>query len=205
MPTRNQIRSLIRTKRKSLNDIEQQKLSRELLDQLTARTDVLSANNIALYLANDGELDPMLFIQWCWQNNKNVYLPVLHPFSAGNLLFLHYQPSSSMQKNKYGILEPKLDVRLIKKVNDIDIIFTPLVAFDQTGNRLGMGGGFYDRTLSTWFKQYRIENNDKRLKPYPIGLAHDIQMINELPSQLWDIPLPEIVTPTRQYKFDIHK
>ena len=217
MPTRNQIRSLIRTKRKSLNDIEQQKLSRELLDQLTARTDVLSANNIALYLANDGELDPMLFIQWCWQNNKNVYLPVLHPFSAGNLLFLHYQPSSSMQKNKYGILEPKLDVRLIKKVNDIDIIFTPLVAFDQTGNRLGMGGGFYDRTLSTWFKKYRLENNKNGeqkgkhvnekipLKPYPIGLAHDIQLIDELPSQLWDIPLPEIVTPTRQYKFDIHK
>lgn len=215
MPTRNQIRSLIRTKRKSLNDIEQQKLSRELLDQLTARTDVLSANNIALYLANDGELDPMLFIQWCWQNNKNVYLPVLHPFSAGNLLFLHYQPSSSMQKNKYGILEPKLDVRLIKKVNDIDIIFTPLVAFDQTGNRLGMGGGFYDRTLSTWFKQYCIENKRNAehkinnanaiapVKPYPIGLAHDIQLIDEVPSQLWDIPLPAIVTPSTQYVFDL--
>ena len=156
----------------------------------------------------------MLFIQWCWQHNKNVYLPVLHPFSSGHLLFLHYQPSSIMQQNKYGILEPKLDVRLIKNVNDIDIIFTPLVAFDQTGNRLGMGGGFYDRTLSTWFKRYCLESNEsvensgsntdeKLLKPYPIGLAHDIQLIDEVPSQLWDIPLPEIVTPSMQYVFNL--
>ena len=214
MPIRNQIRSSIRTKRKSLSAIEQKRLSSELLQQLTARPDVLAADNIALYLANDGELDPMLFIQWCWQHNKKVYLPVLHPFSSGHLLFLHYQPSSIMQKNKYGILEPKLDVRLIKSINDIDIIFTPLVAFDQTGNRLGMGGGFYDRTLSTWFKRYCLESNEsvennvsntdeKLLKPYPIGLAHDIQLIDEVPSQLWDIPLPEIVTPSMQYVFNL--
>ena len=209
MPTRNQIRSLIRTKRKSLSTIEQKKLSSELLDQLTVRADVLAADNIALYLANDGELDPTLFIKWCWQHNKSVYLPVLHPFTAGHLLFLHYQPSSVMQKNKYGILEPKLDVRLIKSINDIDIIFTPLVAFDQTGNRLGMGGGFYDRTLSTWFKKYCFKNKSQNAnesvlpKPYPIGLAHDIQQIKEVPSQLWDIPLPEIVTPSMQYKFNI--
>ena len=213
MPTRNQIRSSIRTKRKSLSIIEQKELSSELLEQLIARSDVLAADNIAIYLANDGELDPMLFIQWCWQHKKSVYLPVLHPFTTGHLLFLHFQPNSIMQQNKYGIFEPKLDVRLIKSVNDIDIIFTPLVAFDQTGNRLGMGGGFYDRTLSAWFKKYRFENKDsgenKKInetglsKPYPIGLAHDIQLIEDIPSQLWDIPLPEIVTPSMQYKFNI--
>ncbi|MBA6416812.1 5-formyltetrahydrofolate cyclo-ligase [Colwellia sp. 6M3] len=211
MTTRNQIRQLIRTKRQNLSHIDQKELSGDLLTQLTQRTDVLTAKNIAVYLANDGELDPMLFIHWCWQQNKNIYLPVIHPFSPGNLLFLHYHQNSEMQSNKYGILEPKLDVRLIKSINDIDIIFTPLVAFDLTGNRLGMGGGFYDRTLSAWFKHYRYVDEEKNAyerkltKPYPIGLAHDIQLIDAIPSQLWDIPLPEIVTPTRQYKFDIHK
>ena len=211
MTTRNQIRQLIRTKRQNLSHIDQKELSGDLLTQLTQRTDVLAAKNIAVYLANDGELDPMLFIHWCWQQNKNIYLPVIHPFSPGNLLFLHYHQNSEMQSNKYGILEPKLDVRLIKSINDIDIIFTPLVAFDLTGNRLGMGGGFYDRTLSAWFKHYRYVDEEKNAyerkltKPYPIGLAHDIQLIDAIPSQLWDIPLPEIVTPTRQYKFDIHK
>ena len=211
MTTRNQIRQLIRTKRQNLSHIDQKQLSADLLIQLTQRTDVLAAKNIAVYLANDGELDPMPFIHWCWQQNKNIYLPVIHPFSSGNLLFLHYHQKSEMQTNKYGILEPKLDVRMIKSINDIDIIFTPLVAFDPTGNRLGMGGGFYDRTLSTWFKHYRIVNEEKKVcdkkltKPYPIGLAHDMQLIDAIPSQLWDIPLPEIITPTRQYKFDIHK
>mgnify|MGYP003633141563 FL=1 len=211
MTTRNQIRQLIRTKRQNLSHIDQKQLSGDLLTQLTQRTDVLAAKNIAVYLANDGELDPMLFIQWCWQQNKNIYLPVIHPFSPGNLLFLHYHQNSEMQTNVYSILEPKLDVRLIKSINDIDIIFTPLVAFDPTGNRLGMGGGFYDRTLSAWFKHYSFVNKEKNAserrltKPYPIGLAHDIQLIDAIPSQLWDIPLPEIVTPTKQYKFDIHK
>ena len=211
MTTRNQIRQLIRTKRQNLSHIDQKQLSGDLLTQLTQRTDVLAAKSIAVYLANDGELDPMQFIHWCWQQNKNIYLPVIHPFSPGNLLFLHYHQNSEMQSNKYGILEPKLDVRLIKSINDIDIIFTPLVAFDLTGNRLGMGGGFYDRTLSAWFKHYRYVDEEKNAyerkltKPYPIGLAHDIQLIDAIPSQLWDIPLPEIVTPTRQYKFDIHK
>jgi 5-formyltetrahydrofolate cyclo-ligase len=211
MSTRNEIRKSLRAKRKSLSEIEQQEFSDDLLIQLSARTDVLAAKNIALYLANDSELDAMPFIKWCWQNNKRTYLPVIHPFSHGQLLFLHYDENSVMKKNNYGILEPKLDVRLIKAIGEIDIIFTPLVAFDPLGNRLGMGGGFYDRTLSSWYQQYRHQNQlldvtqSKLTKPYPIGLAHDIQLIDAIPAQLWDIPLPEIITPTKQYKFDIHK
>lgn len=208
---RNEIRQSLRAKRQSLSQIEQQQCSNELLAQLSARADINAANNIAIYLANDSELDAMPFIKWCWQNDKNIYLPVIHPFSRGHLLFLHFDENTVMTKNNYGILEPKLDIRLIKNISDIDIIFTPLVAFDQTGNRLGMGGGFYDRTLSSWYKQYRIDNaqgntqQKKLTKPYPIGLAHDIQLIAEIPSELWDIPLPEIITPTKQYKFDIQE
>lgn len=208
---RNEIRQSLRAKRQSLSDIEQQQFSNDLLAQLSAREDINSAKNIAIYLANDSELDAMPFIKWCWQKNKNIYLPVIHPFSRGHLLFLHYDENSTMTKNSYGILEPKLDIRLIKNIGEIDIMFTPLVAFDQTGNRLGMGGGFYDRTLSSWYKQYRLDNEQRSAqqkqltKPYPIGLAHDIQLIADIPSELWDIPLPEIITPTKQYKFDIHK
>ncbi|MBA6328360.1 5-formyltetrahydrofolate cyclo-ligase [Colwellia sp. MB02u-6] len=211
MSTRNEIRKSLRTKRQGLSQVEQKEFSDDLLIQLSARRDVLAAKNIALYLANDSELDAMPFIKWCWQNNKKIYLPVIHPFSHGQLLFLHYDENSAMKKNNYGILEPKLDVRLIKTISEIDIIFTPLVAFDRLGNRLGMGGGFYDRTLSSWYQQYRYQNQEldvtssKLTKPYPIGLAHDIQLIDAIPTQLWDIPLPEIITPTKQYKFNIHK
>jgi 5-formyltetrahydrofolate cyclo-ligase len=61
-----------------------------------------------------------------------------------------------------------------------------------------MGGGFYDRTLARWFDEYQT---NKSTKPYPIGLAHDCQFVSEVPCELWDIPLPEIITPKRRYTF----
>ena len=189
---RSQIRDLIRTRRQSINEADQKEAASALLMQLTSHTKIQQAKSIAIYLARDGELDGSPFIRWCWQQNKAVYLPVIHPFSKGHLLFLKYQQDTTMLKSNYGINEPKLDVRLIRPVKEIDVMLTPLVAFDSTGNRLGMGGGFYDRTLSHWYEQNQIGNSTK---PYPIGIAHDCQQVEQLPIQHWDIPLPEIITP----------
>ena len=69
-----------------------------------------------------------------------VYLPVLHPFSRGNLLFLHYHPHSELVVNRLKITEPKLDVRDVLPLSELDVLITPLVAFDEQGQRLGMGG-----------------------------------------------------------------
>ena len=77
---------------------------------------------------------------------------------------------------------------LVCPVNQLDIIFTPLVAFDSQGNRMGMGGGYYDRTLAHW------QTNQT---PYPIGLAHNCQLVEQLPVQAWDIPLAQIITPDK--------
>jgi len=195
---RQTLRTTVRTKRQSLNEAEQKIASANLLTQLINNEKVKQAQHIAIYLANDSELDAFPFIQWCWQTDKCVYLPVIHPFTAGQLLFLKYDKTTKMQTNRYGISEPKLDVTAIKLVNDIDIIFTPLVAFDKKGNRLGMGGGFYDRTLACWYQEYQ---SNALTKPYPIGLAHTCQKVESIPCELWDIPLPEIFTPEHHYKF----
>ncbi|WP_258872106.1 5-formyltetrahydrofolate cyclo-ligase [Thalassotalea euphylliae] len=143
------MRTEIRQQRSLLSNKSQHKAAIELVSQLTNLVDVKSANTIALYLANDGELDPSQFIKWCWQQGKRVVLPVLHPFTPGHLLFLQYTPSTLMLSNRFGIPEPRLDVRQVVPLSSIDIIFTPLVAFDNSGHRLGMGGGFYDRTLAS--------------------------------------------------------
>ena len=103
-----------------------------------------------------------------------------------------------MVANQYGILEPKLDVRNIINVTELDIIFTPLVAFDEKGNRMGMGGGFYDRTLAKWHHAFATQ---PLATPYPIGLAHNCQKVDNIPTQAWDVPLPEIITPTQHYSF----
>jgi len=196
--SRQLLRKSIREKRQSLNKSQQQIASKSLLLQLQSHKNVQQAEHVAVYLANDSELDVMSFIRWCWQENKSVYLPVIHPFSKGHLLFLKYENTTKMQINQYGINEPKLDVTAIKQVADIDIICTPLVAFDTKGNRLGMGGGFYDRTLALWHEEYK---SNASVKPYPIGLAHDCQCVPNIPSEFWDVPLPEIITPTHRYIF----
>jgi len=194
------IRQEVRIKRRQLNAETQQVQANLLCQTLIAQIDLQHDKHIAIYLANDGELNTTPFITWCWQNNVSVSLPVIHPFNKNNLLFLAYTKTSIMIKNKYGIFEPKLDVRNIVPVPNIDIIFTPLVAFDNNGNRLGMGGGFYDRTLSSWYKEYQ---HNKNIKPMPIGLALDCQKVTTIPCESWDIPLPTIITPTSIYNFDL--
>ena len=152
--TRASIREKLRTKRKTLTTSFQKKTAEALLLILQNDIVVKEAKHIALYLANNGELDLKPFIRWCWQQNKHLYLPVVHPFSKGNLLFLRYNPKSTMVINRYKIEEPKLDVREIKPIQQLDVMLTPLVAFDSTGARIGMGGGYYDRTLAKWYEHY---------------------------------------------------
>ncbi|MBA6253778.1 5-formyltetrahydrofolate cyclo-ligase [Colwellia sp. MB3u-55] len=200
MKTRDVLRQEIRYQRSLLNADQQAEQSLLLSKRLIKEKVVKGVKHIAIYLANDGELNTQPFIDWCWQNSITVYLPVIHPFSKNNLLFLKYTETSILVKNKYGILEPKLNVQDIITVAQLDIIFTPLVAFDPYGNRLGMGGGFYDRTLSAWHDQYQ---QNKHAKPLPVGLAHDCQKVNTIPFESWDIPLPKIITPTTSYNFDI--
>jgi 5-formyltetrahydrofolate cyclo-ligase len=198
LDSRNLLRKTIRDKRLAINSKDQKLAAKQLLKHLTSHPKITTANNVAIYLANDGELDTTPFIEWCWANNKQVYLPVIHPFSKGHLLFLHYTPNATMCKNRFGILEPKLNVNHIMPINEIDILFTPLVAFDKQGARLGMGGGFYDRSLEKWHTLYQKNN---KARPYPIGLAHNCQRVDSIPTEHWDIPIPEFITPTNIYRF----
>lgn len=188
---RQQIRQTIRQARRQLTP-EQQKIAAEQA-KLNAlqHPKIAQAKNIALFLSFDGEINTQPLIDALWQQNKQIYLPVLHPFSAHHLLFLHYHPDSQLVKNRFNITEPPLDVRDVLPPEQLDVMLIPLVAFDSQGQRLGMGGGFYDRTLANWQKSGF----------YPIGLAHDCQHVEQLPVAHWDIPLPEIITPKKIWRW----
>lgn len=191
--SRTLLRQKIRQRRQALSPAEQQTASQQLIQTFSTLPEIASAQWIALYLANDGELNTQPLIEWLWQQGKQVYLPVLHPFAKGHLLFLQYHTQTPMIENRYGIDEPKLDQRLICPVRELNIIGTPLVAFDGSGQRLGMGGGYYDRTLAPWFQTQQ--------GPLPIGLAHDCQYVEALPTEHWDIPLRKIVTPSKLWQW----
>ncbi|WP_243695486.1 5-formyltetrahydrofolate cyclo-ligase [Rheinheimera sp. D18] len=189
---RQQLRQLIRQRRKQLSVLEQASAAADLAAQLTQSTLIQQSQHIALYLANDGELDPFALIQALWQLNKQVYLPVLHPVVAGYLLFVKYDRDTLLYPNRFGIPEPLVQCHHIMPVQLLDIIFTPLVAFDAAGNRLGMGGGFYDRTLSQLPASAQCK---------VIGLAHNCQQVDSVPTEAWDIPLTQIITPSKHWKF----
>jgi 5-formyltetrahydrofolate cyclo-ligase len=191
---RQSLRKTFRERRKTLSSQEQSQSAEQLVAQFQQHTLYNDAQKIALYLTHDGELNTQNLIQHLWKNNKAVYLPVLHPFSRGHLLFLRYQASTPMQHNRFHILEPVLDCSAVCPLRELDVLFTPLVAFDNNGNRLGMGGGFYDRTLA------RL-NSEQSSSPKIVGLAHNIQKTENLPVEAWDIPLSYVQTPSRLYDF----
>ncbi|UHC86800.1 5-formyltetrahydrofolate cyclo-ligase [Klebsiella michiganensis] len=187
--TRQQIRQQIRQRRRALTPEQQTQFALHAADRMMAYPPVLLAQTVAVFLSFDGELDTRPLIDQLWRAGKRVYLPVLHPFSPGNLLFLHYHPSSDLVVNRLNIREPKLDVRDVVPLSQLDVLVTPLVAFDAAGQRLGMGGGFYDRTLQNW-RQHRLQ---------PVGYAHDCQQVDALPTEQWDIPLPAVITPSKTW------
>ena len=180
---RNQLRQQIRKTRANLTALQQQQAEDSITQQALALIEERNAQHIALYVSFDGEISTDKLIKTLWAQDKHVYLPVLHPFNPNHLLFLRYLPDTPMLKNKFGILEPKLNVQNVLPLDELDILFTPLVAFDKQGNRLGMGGGFYDRTLQNWQNSSFI----------PVGLAHQCQQVEQLPTEAWDVPLHRIL------------
>ena len=180
---RNQLRQQIRKTRANLTALQQQQAEDSITQQALALIEAQNAQHIALYVSFDGEISTEKLIKTLWAQDKHVYLPVLHPFNPNHLLFLRYLPDTPMLKNKFGILEPKLNVQNVLPLDELDILFTPLVAFDKQGNRLGMGGGFYDRTLQNW----------QNVSFIPVGLAHQCQQVEQLPTEAWDVPLHRIL------------
>ena len=190
--SRSAIRQHVRQLRQQLPATTHAKAATELAERITNTAALMSKQHFALYLANDAELNTEPLIQALWQAGKDVYLPVLHPFCPGYLLFLLYNGASEMQLNRFGIAEPRLNCATVMPLAALDIVFTPLVAFDASGNRLGMGGGFYDRTLS----QLPADSPCQ-----VIGLAHNCQQVAKVPTASWDIPLQQVITPAKHFDF----
>lgn len=178
---RSQLRQSMRLKRQSLTAGQQTQAAESIIPQALSLIESYQASHIAFYLPFNGEISPIPLMEQLLQQGKKLYLPLLHPFTSGQLLFLNYNCKTSLKFNRLRIQEPVLDVRNIIPLQELEMIFTPLVACDKAGNRLGMGGGFYDRTLAQ--APHLIS----------VGLAHECQQVEQLPIESWDMPLDHII------------
>jgi len=154
----------------------------------------INSKTIACYLANDGEISTRYILERAWLMRKQLYLPVLSPLGH-RLYFAPHQPGAPMRSNRFGIMEPDCHPREWRNARQLDLILLPLVAFDSAGNRAGMGGGYYDRSLA--WRQYRQHWR----RPTLLGLAHELQKTDQLEARSWDIPLDGIATESSLYTF----
>lgn len=182
------LRRRLRHARRQLTPAQQRLAARRLYRQLAQHPWFRRARHIALYLPNDGEIDPRLLLHAAQRRGKATYLPVLNPWPRTRMVFQRIEPSERLRRNRFGIPEPMIRAARQRRVWALDLLLMPLVGFDGNGGRLGMGGGFYDRSLA-----YRAMRK-KSHKPTLLGLAHECQRVDRLPLESWDVALQATVT-----------
>ncbi len=189
------IRHELLKKRRTLGEDECKRAGQAVLRQLLSKPlfndDNHTCLSVAIYSALAGEIPTSDIFLKLRELGHTLAYPTVQSSGGGLMNFYEVESLSSLQSGAYGILEPHCDPERLVEPCSFDVMLIPLVGFDRNGNRLGMGGGFYDRFL-------------KKLKPQciKIGIAHDFQEITEIAVREWDVPLDEIITPTRDLQFD---
>ena len=191
--SRPHLRRMLRKARRALTPSEQLQAAHGLYRQLAQHPLFRRAKHISLYLPTDGEIDPRLLLRAAQRRGKATYLPVLSAWPRTKMVFQRVKPGETLLPNRFRILEPRVNARRQRKVWALDLVLLPLVGFDDTGGRLGMGGGFYDRSLA-----YLARRKSWR-KPALLGLAHECQKVDRLAQASWDVPLAGTVTDRQWY------
>lgn len=179
------IRSKIQKERAQLSKEEQSRRSKKICSRII-QSDILSdALNIAIYLPVRGEADPTFLENFKEISGKSFYLPILSQINNNHLEFALYNKHTVMKLNRFNIPEPDPNsAQVLSDPRKLDVVIMPMVAIDALGNRIGMGGGFYDRTFA--FKKIQS------CKPNLIAFAYDFQLIEEQTPQSWDVPADSI-------------
>ena len=167
--------------RKSLPSTVVNKVSKEICDAVKNLDLFKNAKKIASYVAYNGEIDPSFLES---SDSKIFAFPVVQ--ENGLLKFM--QPIGALREGSFGIPEPETGIE--EEISELDLVLVPLVVADHTGNRLGHGAGYYDKTFAT-------DQISKR--PLLVGLAHDFQIVKELTPNSWDIPLDVLVSESQLF------
>lgn len=183
---RTSMRLAIREARQHLDDDDQAAASMAVMARL-ARLNVLrQATRVAGYRAVRGELDIDAAMLLLAERGASVTVPRVN---GEHLEFVRWAEGQAVQAGSFGIPEP-IDGDVVPLARH-DVVLAPLVAFDRSGNRLGQGGGFYDRALG----------RADRSSLVVIGVAHAIQEVPEVLTEPWDIGIDAVVTEDETIEF----
>ena len=190
-----ELRQHLRNNRRQIASVQCHSAQLAIIEWITALKVYQAARRIAGYWAKDGELDVTALLVRARADGKMTYLPVMTGIGQP-LLFAPYTSTTLLQDNRYKIPEPVVPANQIIKPIQLDLVLTPLVGFDDEGLRLGMGGGFYDRSFA--FRR----RADALPQPCLIGIAYESQHLPQLlPKRDWDIPLDAVITESGVYRW----
>ncbi len=138
---------------------------------------------IGLYRSDEGEAPSRGYIRFFFERGHPIALPRVTTLDKPMEFRLHTDPyeESDLEAGVWGLRQPRIDAPVVVP----EVLFMPLVGFTPSGDRLGQGGGYYDRFLAA------------HPQTIAIGMAWDVQEVPELPTELHDMRLPALVTPTR--------
>lgn len=183
--SKEQLRKKFKKQRQQVLPLYKQEAALAAAQILITQNIFKQCTHIACYLPYQNEFNTIPIIENIWLHHKTCYLPILTP--EKELLFASYHEGEELQENRYSILEP-IKTETIK-AHELELVILPLIAFDAKGNRLGTGGGYYDRTFS--FLQSLSKTAPR---PFLLGLGYALQQINEIPVDVWDIKLDGVLT-----------
>ena len=188
---RGALRRALRERRRALPAPERIAAADALAARLLALPFAPQSGHAAGYWAMDGEI-----ALHAWQlrlpRTVRYCLPVLH--EDGHLRFAPWKPGEPLRANRHGIPEPDVAEASLLRADQLDFAVVPLVAFDVRGHRLGMGGGWYDRS----FAFRRTQSGPPRLA----GAAFSLQRADAIAAEAWDVPLDAVCTESDTFLVD---
>ena len=186
-----EFRTSLKDKRSSLSKKFQAEKSQYIIETVKCSEAYRHAKKIGTYHSVKGEADPADLITQNQKENTNkiFYLPVLSLDKQQGLLFGQLTTATKFKINRFSIPEPIFEESDLVNGEKLDLVLVPLLGFDKYGNRLGMGGGFYDRCFA--FKKNKLN------KTLLMGFAYDFQEIDTLKPESWDVRLDLIATETQ--------
>jgi 5-formyltetrahydrofolate cyclo-ligase len=190
---KSQLRKQARDKRRALTDSQRSDASSRICQRIASSKGFRNARRIAFYLPFDEEVDCLPLLELAMGMEKQVFLPQLPGSYPRAMNFASLDANTALETGPLGTIQPCRTSAEHIAPRALDLVITPLVAFDPTGNRIGMGAGYYDRTFAF------LRARRHWIRPRLIGVAFECQQVDFFESDPWDIPLWSIVTESSCY------
>jgi 5-formyltetrahydrofolate cyclo-ligase len=193
---RNDIRRAMRAQRRQITPAQRAAAASRFAMAADRHYLLRPGRRIAVYHAYGHEADVQQITRRAWRRRCQVYLPVVTHQRRFDMQFVRFEPDTPLDMNSFGIPEPRSAAAERISVRYLDVIFMPLVAFDDHGSRLGSGAGFYDRALR------HLHASRRWRRPKLVGVAYAHQHIACLTANKWDIPMDAIITESYFKRFN---